>query len=102
MKKSSVRTNNIPVVKRKVYVDLEVTTLDGTKGVYSKFCPSCYSTRSITSFYLRSPDFTKTAPYNVKDPAERICCACRDEQTKRRKNKAKQVASVTLEKFFDE
>jgi hypothetical protein len=96
------RHDNIPVVWRKVPQQLTTNTIYGTTAVRSKFCPKCHTTRSLTSFYMRSPDFTKTKPYNVLDPSERICVECRDEQTRRRRRKENVRPSATLDRFFDE
>lgn len=97
------RESNIPVVWRKTPEQLTTNTIYGTIAVRSKFCPKCCNHRSLTSFYMRSPDFTKTKPYNVLDPSERICVECRDAQTKMRRNKEKKdCVGATLDRFFDE
>lgn len=104
MIKPHIRQKNIPVVSRKVTTDLEVTTIFGTKGINCKYCPGCHTVRSASSFYLRSPDYTKLASHItvIKDPTERLCVSCRDEQKKRRLSKNKCVPTNTIERFFDE
>jgi hypothetical protein len=95
------RETNTAVVWRKIPDQLITNTIYGTTAVRSKFCPACHTTRSLSSFYLRSPDHTKVKPYNVLDPSERLCVGCRDEQTrKRRKSQNEKNASATLDRFF--
>ncbi len=96
------RYENDAVVWRKVPQQLTTNTIYGTTAVRSKFCPNCAKTKSLASFYMRSPDFTKTKPYNVMDPSERICVECRDEQTRNRRKKETASPDVTLDRFFDE
>jgi hypothetical protein len=100
---ASRRGDNIPVVSRKIPTELTTNTLYGTVGIRSKFCPKCCNTRSISSFYMRSPDYSKEKPYNVLDPVERLCVECRDDQTrKRRQKQSDYIVGSTLDRFFDE
>jgi hypothetical protein len=96
---ASKRIDNVPVVWRKTPETLITNTLFGTVGVRSKYCPGCYKTRSMCSFYTRSPDITKQKRYNVLDPVERLCVQCRDNQKKMRLRKEKETGA-TLDRFF--
>jgi hypothetical protein len=76
MRRGSPKVFDIPVVRRETLPEEHhhVMTVFGTIEEAKKFCLGCKRTLTVTSFYLR-------VPANHKNPLERLCCECRDDQT---------------------